>query len=398
VRLRRRAGSFWPSPHQELLLVAGLGDEDAALAAWRRVRPRFDIQTIEDGSFATLPLVYRTLESAGIDDPLLSRLKGIYRSTWVRNNVVVQRLAETASALADAGSAAVLVGSIGCALRYYPALGLRPTGYVTFVVEEDALLDTVLALGRAGWTAQGLPRATPAEPLALRDSTGTVCLVRIGLAVDFAPAWSPAWPETTLVDVGGERVRALSPTDDLLAAVVTGVRVTPFPSVQWIVDAVSIVRAAPEAIDWHRLLRTAVAHGQGLRLRHALAYLEQLLAVPVPEQITALLTDRETPRRERLVYACTTRGARAIGSLPQALAEHLVAEADASAWAIVAGLPAFFRDRWRLDHTWQLPIAGARRALVTVARSLRRGNEGQQLDAVHSREASYPPGSTGARR
>jgi hypothetical protein len=31
-------------------------------------------------------------------------------------------------------------------------------------------------------------------------------------------------------------------------------------------------------------------------------------------------------------------------------------------------LPAFLRKRWKLEHTWQLPLAGAQRALRAIAR------------------------------
>jgi hypothetical protein len=56
------------------------------------------------------------------------------------------------------------------------------------------------------------------------------------------------------------------------------------------------------------------------------------------------------------------------GSFPQALAEHLGATAGRSALATVAALPAFLRERWELDHAWQLPVAGGRRALRSLGR------------------------------
>ena len=56
VKRGRSARSFWPSPQQRLLLETALGDATEMLAAWDRLRPAFDLQTIEDGSFATLPL------------------------------------------------------------------------------------------------------------------------------------------------------------------------------------------------------------------------------------------------------------------------------------------------------------------------------------------------------
>ncbi len=368
----RRVGSFWPPPHQELLLVAGLGDRPAALSAWERLRPGFDLQAIDDGTFAVLPLVYRMLDEAGVGDPLVPRLKGIYRNTWVRNSLLVDRLRETARVLASAPSPPVLVGSIGSAIRYYPALGLRPTPCVELLVDEAGVLDTVLALGRAGWTARGAPRATPAEPLALVDRGGNVCLLRVALAPDFAsPAadGATAWAETTTIDVGGAMAVALGPTDDLLAAVVTGARAGGLPALQWIVDAVTVMRTAPDRIDWQRLVRVGVANGQGLRLRHAFAYLRRLLGVGPPEEVEQALAGLRPTRRERLVYGCTVRSVRGLGSMPQALAEHLVQTASLSPAATIATLPGFLQRRWQLEHPRQLLLAGLKRA----GRSLAQG-------------------------
>jgi hypothetical protein len=57
-----------------------------------------------------------------------------------------------------------------------------------------------------------------------------------------------------------------------------------------------------------------------------------------------------------------------LGSLPQALGEHLGATTGSSTSATAAGLPRFFRERWELEHTWQLPVEGGRR----LFRSLKR--------------------------
>ena len=44
-----------------------------------------------------------------------------------------------------------------------------------------------------------------------------------------------------------------------------------------------------------------------------------------------------------------------LGSLPQAVGEHLARSAGMSAWATVAALPGFFRKRWQVQRARQLP-------------------------------------------
>ena len=102
-------GSFWPSPSQRELLEVALGTGEEAQAAWQRLRPTLDLDNLEPGSFALLPLVYQALVENGSDDSLLPRLKGIYKNTWVRNNLTrcdLLRWTARASASSDTGPAA----------------------------------------------------------------------------------------------------------------------------------------------------------------------------------------------------------------------------------------------------------------------------------------------------
>lgn len=368
---RRLAGSFWPSRHHELLLVAGLAEQPAALEAWQELRPRLELQTLDDASFVMLPLVYRLLGAAAVDDPLAPRLKGIYRSTWAKNTVLVGRLGASAQACAAASVQPLLVGSIGAALRYYGGLGFRPTPYVELLVPEDAVSAAVAALGRAGWSARDVVRASRSQPLVLVDRGGAACLVRTVLAPDVVLPGAGAAHATlqdaaTHVDARGTRVTALAPTDDLLAAIVTGARSAPAFSFQWIVDATMILRSVPEEIDWERLLRIGIESGQGLRLRDALEYLRRLLGLAAPADVQRRLDEMSPGPRERLTHACAARRVRGLGSLPEALGEHLAATADRSLPATIGALPAFFRRRWQLEHNWQLPLAAVQRAYRNV--------------------------------
>jgi hypothetical protein len=369
--------TFWPTRRQRLLIETALGDASEAESAWRALLPGFDLQTIDDGTFATLPLVYRALEAAVPDEPLLSRLKGIYRSTWAKNTLLVERLGASANALEAAGAPCLVVGSIAAASRYYATLGLRPTPAVDLLVRDDDLLAVVKALGSAGWAARGTRRAGRADPVVLLDGRGNVCLLRTALAPDVAASssYAPLRDHATGLEQQGTRVQVLAPTDDLLAAIVTGARAGPAPSIQWILDAAMIRRSVPDEIDWERLAATGIAWGQGLRLREALGYLDGLPGVSVPSGIRASLDGRRPGRRERLTYACAAHRVAGLGSFPAAVGEHLAETSGLTAARTAAAFPAFLRRRWHLEHTRQLPAAGARRAYRIL---VRRGG-----DAVH---------------
>ena len=382
MRERQLAGAFWPSRREHLVLLTALAEPPRALASWQELRLELDIQTLEDAAFAALPLVYRRLETMGVDDPDLSRLKGIYRHTWVKNSLLLERVRATAEVFRAAEVPMLLVGTIGAAVRYYETLGLRPTGYLEVLVKEEDWLQAVRALGGAGWSTRGGSRPPGTGPLPLFDDAGTVCLLRTRLAPEFVvqaeePAEAPFWNAAMDVDLDGLQIRALSPGDDLLAAVVTGARAGRVASLQWIVDAAMIVRT-PEQVDWQRLYRIAVERGQGLRLRDALVYLRELLGHSPAPAVLKQLERRSASRRERLVHAAMIRSVPWLGSLPQAVGEHLAVTAGTSAWATAGSFPAFLRERWQVQRTRQLPSAAGRRAVGALVRG-RAGQSGGQM-------------------
>jgi putative nucleotidyltransferase-like protein len=378
VRERGLVGAFWPSRRERLVLQTVLAEPARALASWQELRLELDIQTLEDTAFGALPLVYRRLETMGVDDPDLPRLKGIYRHTWVTNNLLLERLQATAEVLRAADVPMLLVGTIGAAVRYYDTLGLRPTGYLSVLVKQADWLQAIRALGGAGWSTRGGSRPPGTAPLPLFDDAGRVCLLRTRLAPEFVQAGEPAeaafWDAAVDVDLDGLQIRALPPTDDLLAIVITGARANRVPSLQWIVDSAMIVRT-PEQIDWQHLYRISVEGGQGLRLRDALLYLGGLLGYAPAPTVVEQLERRSPSRRERLVHATMGTDVPWLGSLPDAVGEHLAATAGTSAWATAGAFPAFLRERWQVPSSRQLPAAVGRRAVRTL-RGRRGSTEG----------------------
>jgi len=135
-----------------------------------------------------------------------------------------------------------------------------------------------------------------------------------------------------------------------------------------------IVRT-PEQIDWQHLYRISVEGGQGLRLRDALLYLGGLLGYAPAPTVVEQLERRSPSRRERLVHATMSTDVPWLGSLPDAVGEHLAATAGTSAWATAGAFPAFLRERWQVPSSRQLPAAVGRRAVRTL-RGRRGSTEG----------------------
>ena len=69
---RSSYGGCWPTAGQELLLRACLIPGDGAAGAFREWKAASDVNTVDPGSYRLFPLLYKNLQTAGIDDPLRS--------------------------------------------------------------------------------------------------------------------------------------------------------------------------------------------------------------------------------------------------------------------------------------------------------------------------------------
>jgi hypothetical protein len=372
---RKRRGRFWPTRIQEQLLVAALGDPEDAPVVWREVQPQLSLDELEPGSFELLPLIYRNLSHSGYEDSSLLRLKGIYRRAWVKNNLLLERTRDIADALrADGISALFLEGPV-LALRYYPDLGLRPTSSIHLLVRDADEASARERLQRAGWSDRPGSGAYAGLRF-LFDEGGNICVLRRGIAFDFAAGSDPAsseaplWEGAESQDAAGTQVLVPGATDALLAICVAGARAGPIPSTQWIADASMLLRS--QEIDWDRLLELGMGRGQTLRLRDALDYLGGLPATGPPEEVCARLRKARVTGRERLIHFLSSGSVQWLGSVPEELAEHVAATPRASLVRTIATFPRRLRARWGLEHGWQLPFAAGRRAARLVAGSGKR--------------------------
>jgi len=297
---------------------------------------------------------------------LLARLKGIYRRAWVRNNLLLERTSATAEALGTAGIRALFVEGATLAACYYPELGMRPTMFVTLLVDEDAEAAALALLPRCGWHEPPGAGPVTGAPRSLYDRDANVCLLRTSIAYDFVlpsdPAGShaPLWEAAATQAVSGSEVLVPSATDALLAVCVAGARRGPVPNIQWIVDAAMVLRT--QSIDWGRLLDVGISRGQALRLRDAFRYLAQIPCPRPPDEVRRRLEATSASPRERLAHACAAGSVRGLGALPEIVAEHLAATAGESATRALLLFPGRLRERWNVDSSRKLPLAASQRA------------------------------------
>ena len=279
--------TLWPSPLQEELLRVAFGPDAEARAAWSRAHETLDLDHLEDGSYALLPLLYRRLADWQLDDPVVARLKGLYRHTWYRNNVLLERLREVFETAAAAKIDVLLAGEPRLLLRDYGDVGLRPSSRIDLLARPDDAASLAHMLGPRGWTTVAGHGRLGSRTLWLeRADSPTVALQR-RLLPERAPHEVEAqpWEHAAAVDVDGSARAALDATDQLLMTCIGEERRFPWNRVQWIADAKLLLDVEATTVDWGRAFETAERYAGRLRLRDALVYAGEIAGARVPTNV-----------------------------------------------------------------------------------------------------------------
>jgi hypothetical protein len=372
---RRLAGSFWPSAQQELLLKAAFLPDERADAAWEEARRGLDLDTLREGTFGVMTVLYRRLAERVPDEPLLERIKGTYRRTWYANNLLFEGVRPAFAELDAAGAQSLVLDGAGVGPRYYGDIGLRKIPYVELLVRPSQIAAVKDALGAAGFNPHD-GRGDDAAPMAFLNDRGQIIVRAATMPLDLViPNAQPRsadafWEGAVDVTIAEAAQRTLGPADAVLFACATGATWTwPLPTVQWAVDVLTILKDEP-SLDWDRVVRLALERRISLRVHDALRYLAETLKAPIPTASLDRLAAEPATLRERLGHRLSGRRLRYAGGMPKTVAAYARLSSERPAWRAAAAFPDFLRETWGLEHTWQIPGRGVRKAASAVRRGV----------------------------
>src|SRR4051812_18690863 len=126
----------WPTHDQELLLRAALLQGEPALEFWNEWRRKVDLDVIDYGSHRMIPQLYRNMQRHGVKDPLMDRLKGVYRYYLYKNEILMHRIGPLLAAFESAGIKTMVLKGAALIQLYYRESGLRP------MLDADVLVHT----------------------------------------------------------------------------------------------------------------------------------------------------------------------------------------------------------------------------------------------------------------
>ncbi len=290
---------FSPSTQALLQVVLAPDTNLDAIARWLAAT---NIERLETGQFALLPLAYRQMEPTADDHPWLPRLKGVYRRTWVANQLALRAAADALQVLGAASVPALLIGPAALSLTVYADPATRPIGVAQVLTPTADRLTAIQALTAAGWQpspptdALAAPRYARwqaghlfVKPLASQE-TLQVRLCWHGLAQAPELAWSAQWFECAPPLVSASiNALTLDPTDHLLLALAAGPALELIP----LVDGHRLITLHP--IDWPRFVRLAVQSRLTIMLAERLARIQEIGELRLPDQVLTELQQADSP-------------------------------------------------------------------------------------------------------
>jgi hypothetical protein len=298
--------------HQELLLKAALLSGKDALDAWNKWQDKTDWEKhLDQGSFRLLPLLYTNLQKHGVDDPVMGKLKGIYRQAWSKNQTLFHEMAGVVDALQSAGIKTLLLKGAPLSLLYYKNNGSRPMADIDVLVPLKQVRQACELLQNAGWI--------PFPPVSEFDLIfGHAVQMKNNFGKEFDLHWRPFngcgdeyekdfWDSALPVKLANVNSLAPNTTNMLFHVIIHGMAWNPVPSIRWIADAITVINADDFSIDWQKLINMAQRHYLTLRFKSGLQYLYNNFHPAIPPSVIKSVEDLPVSYLEKIEYRFMVR-------------------------------------------------------------------------------------------
>lgn len=140
-----------PSPSQEILLKLAFSSASEVPEFAEKWANEVDLDFIDGESQKVLPLVYQNIKDLPLNPNLLARLKGIFRFTWSRNQLMFHTVKPLIQTLEEAGIDVMLLKGSVLNLLYYSNFGLRPMSDFDLLIHPDQMKKGLSVLQEKGW-------------------------------------------------------------------------------------------------------------------------------------------------------------------------------------------------------------------------------------------------------
>jgi Uncharacterised nucleotidyltransferase len=359
---------------KKLLLQAALLSEEPALNSWKQWRETVDIENLDTESYRLLPLLYRSLSAQEVVDVHMGRLKGVYRRTWVENQVLFQVLSAIFQSFKEKGIKTLLLKDAALNLHYYLDNGLRMIPNVELLIHPSDALMGINLLQNIGWKAIGkIPQdILPfSQAMGFKNSSNQFFILRWHLFTDgfSEKAKNDFWENAIITQLCEWEISILSPTNQLLY--ICGAFKNQLISSNKLADAAIIITASANQIDWNKLIIKAQEYRLVWALKNMLTALREILNIPIPSSIYTEIINLKISSFEYREYQIMTRENNSVLdrlNLRYFQYARMVSDENGN----FLGFLGYLQYLWGLENLWQVPyhatIKGIKR-LVPLPRN-----------------------------
>jgi len=366
VGTEMRGSSFWPTRQQELLLRAALFEGGYAVEAWKDWRSLVDIEDIDrldPGSYRLLPLVYQNLKNLQALDPIMMKLKGVYRLTWYKNQILFHTISGLLQDFQNAGIETMVLKGAALTSLFYKNYGLRPMKDFDVLVHTDQAMPAIQLLKKLGWKPKDFePQETYVSVSyshGFEDESGRELDLHwhIFSQCRETHADDDFWGKATVISFHDVPTRVLNPTDQLLHICVHGARWNETPPFRWVADAIMILKNAGNEIDWHRLALQAEKRHLVLPLLDTLRYLSDFFEAPISPEMIKNIESVHVPFTERIEYNIAVSPPTKWKAFLDLWCQHSRLTKTSNILTRGIKFPAFLQRIWGISF-WELPYYG----------------------------------------
>ena len=365
---RPQTDLLWPTSAQQLLLKGALTQGDTAIQAWKAWHAKIDWSDhLDQDSYRLTPLLYYNLSQHQVKDPIMGKLKGIYRMTWYKNTTALRGLASALQAMLGSKIATMLIKESASIVGYYPNIGLRLLNRLDLIVPKALLPNAIECLDQIGWTLDqrharrpmGILLATEPALVFVNAEKQTLHLHWQVLRGDRVPqADLNFWQDGIATQINGVSTSILCAENHLLQVCTDSQSSPVVGSIAWVADAMMVLRSSASTIDWQRLLIQAQDRLLVVPLRDSLEYLHASFAAPIPAAALDKLRDRAISRMERWEtrYLASGYQHRPWADIPYFWFDYLRSRDLSRNENKLSGFVRYLYRRSEAPSLWQLPI------------------------------------------
>ncbi len=275
------------SPAHQLLLKATFLPQERALSAWKKWQNTIDFEDLDWESYELLPYLYQNLVKYDVQNPLMSRMKGIQKLFWCKKQIAYQTLNLAIVALKTAGiETALMVNATQSNNSNIWYLQIQPD-------RCNSVNRIVKILQNLGWQHHALDAQVSLDFTGFlwlsHEKAPSIILYRT------LPGWkcSPilmqdCWKRAELKTIGATEVRVWSTADQAIFQIIQLLFQPNHPdhlNLSHFTDFILIIIRSD--LDWMQLSTIISQYGLVVPLQQGLKLLKEL-NIPLPESSSAI--------------------------------------------------------------------------------------------------------------